>query len=1287
MAKFSIISRDGKTIRYTGCPKYTGTYLNVPYLEFATIESPTPINWQRGDFVVYHRTGLTYRLYTLPEPKKQARKDAYGAAFVYSNVKFYSAVKDFEIAPFRDLVSEDNKIHFSTRPEVNTFENVYGIAARIQECMDDIFANKWVVRVFDTEDADLAALFSEARDFSVSNGSCLDALSQIYDVWKNVGWTHTVENGKDVITIGRTSLRDSSNTTDAFSYGVGNGLTSIKKAAANEAEFATRLYVYGSDRNIQTRYYNEQNILDKESVDIRNLMIPIDKWGTTDGLPDARKAYLQADDAVVEKYGLIPRTVYFDGGENEEIYPSITGLTFSKVRKEMQKAGIANQYVPKDIDERMDLVYGDYSSDLGDGSKEDMEKNPTFMLGLRSHIGFNIIEQGALASDGYATVSMKSGMCAGREFKVKAQNVTHENAPVWTLERYWDESVGMGYPNSIYPIEEGDQFVLLDIPMPEYYITLAEERLYEAAQNLLADYTRVSAYYEPSVDSIKIIEEGKNIREGMYMQVVDSDIIDTEDHSDYVLIDTLEIDEKNNLPTYRVTLREQKRSIRTFGTLEEMIEETKRDTTEKIDRQRQYTDRRFRSALETIDMLKGAFSNFSDGVTPVSVQTMSMLVGDAGLQYIFTESRDTLDTVPCPLSYNNDQKRFAAVPASLIHMTLGIETVTTSNARTASDYLSWDMPSWSSERFEESEKRYYIYAKVPKDGTEGTYECSESPIALEAVSGYYYLLVGILNTEFDEKRDFITLYGFTEVLPGQITTDVIRSADGTCYFDLANNEIGGKIKFAAGSEGLENISGDVNIGGQNLLRNSGFTGDYLSERLADEVVLDAISQMENSPLAYWTNSVNVVVFEDAVSASGYAVKISNGVLKQTLYQPTIATEKYVFSAKIKGKGSVVVNVGGAPYTIEVDSTSYKKYKVAVGSAANSYVFEFGTTSEIMLCEPQLERGTLATAWGNSPLDNTSDRAYYQSIKYLSDAIKGTTTINGGLVMTNTMVLGNPDDEIEKSHNAGMNGITTEAGDDVAFWAGGTFDQATVAVSKYQQDPSYKPTEEELLAMAKAVITHGGRAIFNDAIISGAIYANSGRFGDFAIDGLYAISSHDDAHGCKWGDGLYRSWYGDYRSDMQAAAVRSINYNGETSIFSGFYSNASYVADPGATNNKFAFYALSGQIGGMRPTLRVISETGSGNAANIIYDADHTLIVRSFNHTFLGLPSSPKDGQELAILIPYGTKVTIRGLGIFDMAAGVESNTWTSADDNKAKKIALIYSSEIGSWFLSIDYIS
>lgn len=800
MAKFTIYSKDGRKVRYVGEPQYSGSYMGVDFVEFRSVNSSAPIEWQIGDYVDYFRTGKRYKLYSFPMPNKVARANSYGGSFEYSSVQFFAATKELEIAPFRDLVPEDNKIHFSTRPDVSTYENVYGIARRIQECINDIFPNRWRIEVFDTNDADLLSLLNETKEFSVSGGSCLDALSQIYETWKNVGWIHTYDstNDIDVITIGRANVRDAENTSDAFAYGKGNGLTSIRKATANEGEFATRLYVYGSERNIQTRYYNGLDIVDKDSVDIRNLMLPIGKWGKTNGLPDASKAYLQADDSIIEKYGLIPRIIYFDGNENEEIFPSIKGLTMAKVRKAMIDAGQGNsEYLPGDSNSRIDQVKQASITDAGD--KESIEKNRTFGM-ILNPVGFNIAEQGKLTSEGYATISMKSGMCAGRDFKVlKCERIALDNSLVLTLERAWDESLGMGFPNKTYPIVSGEEFVLLDIPMPDYYITLAAETLFDAAEKRLADYTRVSAYYEPNINSIKIKDGGKPLYPGMFMQIQDNDVVDTDSHTDFVLIDTLTIDESAELPSYRVTLREQKRAARNYAALEDMIEDAKESAKESIAKERRYSERRFRDVQETIGLLQGALDNFSEGINPITVQTMALMLGDQSLQYKFTASRASLTDIDCPIFYNEEFKQMYCSPASLIHMTLNVESIVPADTRTASDFKGWNLSEKYSETLEDGEARYVYVRASATNEDDASMVVSKVAIAMNAESGYYHFLVGILNSEYDGTRSFVTLYGYTEILPGQITTDTIRSADGKTVFDLSEGviSVGEKVGMSA----------------------------------------------------------------------------------------------------------------------------------------------------------------------------------------------------------------------------------------------------------------------------------------------------------------------------------------------------------------------------------------------------------------------------------------------------------------------------------------------------------
>jgi hypothetical protein len=150
-------------------------------------------------------------------------------------------------------------------------------------------------------------------------------------------------------------------------------------------------------------------------------------------------------------------------------------------------------------------------------------------------------------------------------------------------------------------------------------------------------------------------------------------------------------------------------------------------------------------------------------------------------------------------------------------MTLGIDTLSSSHI--PNEYKFWDMPLFESNILTESAKKYYLYARVLKTGASGTFILSENSIAMEGVAGYYHLLAGILNSEFEGERSFVRMYGFTEILPGQVFTDVISDPDRNLIIDLvakkiialAGAEIIGKITFSAGTSGYDNITDKPNL--------------------------------------------------------------------------------------------------------------------------------------------------------------------------------------------------------------------------------------------------------------------------------------------------------------------------------------------------------------------------------------------------------------------------------------------------------------------------------------------
>lgn len=267
------------------------------------------------------------------------------------------------------------------------------------------------------------------------------------------------------------------------------------------------------------------------------------------------------------------------------------------------------------------------------------------------------------------------------------------------------------------------------------------------------------------------------------------------------------------------------------------------------------------------------------------------------------------------------------------------------------------------------------------------------------------------------------------------------------------------------------------VGSVNLLRNSGFTGDYETEDLSAATELSADTGLFSKQLEYWTGVATVSADSDA--GSGYSAAI--GSLSQSV--SLIKGESYVISYKAKGT-SVSVSCGSFRVSQPLTS-SYQRYTHKITFNGSGIFLISGTAT---VCDLQLERGTIATDWKPSILDNDKATAGFQSINYIASAIKdGSVDILGGLILANMIQLGNYKNGKLQKVTAGVSGIYNDD-DDVAFWAGGKLEQAILTVMRFRNDPNYQPTDAEWANMANFVATHGG-----DVFLRGYIYALGGYF--------------------------------------------------------------------------------------------------------------------------------------------------------------------------------------------------
>lgn len=333
---------------------------------------------------------------------------------------------------------------------------------------------------------------------------------------------------------------------------------------------------------------------------------------------------------------------------------------------------------------------------------------------------------------------------------------------------------------------------------------------------------------------------------------------------------------------------------------------------------------------------------------------------------------------------------------------------------------------------------------------------------------------------------------------------------GTVHFDSYSTKDGEEIASKADLR-------DLNIKSGNLLRNTAFCGDYEDIEVSDDLEMTDDSEVYSDKLKYWTLSKTKVV-DDADTTSGKAVLLSDGSITQQLTAHLFANSEYTLSFRGKGTTAYIEVCGVAlTQTMNTESQRYELH-FSTPSEVTSALFKIKGTS-CTISEIMLSYGSLAPAWSPAYSDNDKSLAKFKNLKFLTDAItQGSTTIDGGLVMSQQFKVGNFRDKKMIKETGGMSGYYND--DESPFiWCGGTLEQAICTIQKYEYNPNYKPTAEELNNLAKFVVTHGGRAILTDIILRGIIYAEGGVMksikspnGNFEIDeeGNAKLKGHIEA---------------------------------------------------------------------------------------------------------------------------------------------------------------------------------
>lgn len=549
-----------------------------------------------------------------------------------------------------------------------------------------------------------------------------------------------------------------------LAYGCGNGFKSgLGRSNSSDQPPTEILFVQGGSDNIDpSKYGNAELLLPKG----QSIQFDGEKFENEDGfVPENARSY------IVDDLGLsIRRTdkplfsLAEDSLDASSIYPKRVGWISSVVP--VDKDNNFYDFVDKDIPSNLD-----YEACLIEGET--------------------------------MTVIFQSGMLAGKEFEVKYYHNSVKGQAARRFEILPQEIDGVTMPNETFKPRQGDSYAVFHCMLPAAYIRDDETKtggswdMFRAAVRHLFDNEEQKYSFTGELDGLWAKKDWENIggriRLGGYVLFRDENF-----QQEGVLVRITGIKEYINNPhSPTIELSNQtvgdsvSSELKTLKSEEVTVEENYRAAV-------QFTKRRFRDAKETISMLESALlDNFTNSINPIAVQTMSMLVGDESLQFRFVNNTTSPSAIPDGIEYNNTTRQLTAPAGIIQHLTLGISSL--SSEHKVGEYKFWRVQAYSSSYLDDGAKKYYLYIKANKTSQAAEFILSENARKMESEAGVYYFLVGVLNSEYNMERSFVPLYGFTEVLPGRITTDRIVSGNGDSYFDMLENrlKLGDALSFNA----------------------------------------------------------------------------------------------------------------------------------------------------------------------------------------------------------------------------------------------------------------------------------------------------------------------------------------------------------------------------------------------------------------------------------------------------------------------------------------------------------
>ena len=409
------------------------------------VESVKMLPFQLGDYIeVFEKT---YKINKFPECTKTASK-RFRYTVIFEGLQYDLINTSFQLG--KDTMLD------SLTADIDTF------LALIITNLNRVYPSIWA--------AGSTPIFSSSvKNLTFgSESNCLEALQKVCEEYSQE-FDITTVSGVNYINIRKREVYF----TSPFSIGKSGGLYSIKRTLSDTYPFITRLFVFGSNENLGNCYrhtrlclpsknkddsYLETSILGQPVIEGTKIYEDIkpEREGTITGIDGAFSFYDSSMDFDLKAIWQKRNVVYWDGSTFLNDYS--TWLTRRNLSNTAENQAIYDN-----------SVYGNTKYLIGDNAK----------------------------------VHFQTGQLAGYDLEIIDYN---HSTKKFTIKQFADEndSVFPDPDNGAFQFNTGDKYILLDIALPETYITAAETALQTKAAEYFAITEKPLFQYEIDISPLKI---------------------------------------------------------------------------------------------------------------------------------------------------------------------------------------------------------------------------------------------------------------------------------------------------------------------------------------------------------------------------------------------------------------------------------------------------------------------------------------------------------------------------------------------------------------------------------------------------------------------------------------------------------------------------------------------------------------------------------------------------------------------------------------------------------------